>query len=177
MECKWLSPHLRNLINYCWVPPSFPAFSRNIKDWHIDLLKSYICYNKNQLYQNVANGGVITYVYHIYYSEEIPLNTNLQALAMKVLVFQQYDLEEIVHQLPPPFLIVGDFIAHNIIWRSKKTHLRGKIIEQFLLDPNIFLLNDGQSTHLHFSSIYWTVSYRPQYMFYRSKYNSLMGIT
>lgn len=69
-------------------------------------------------------------MYRTYYSEEIPINTNIEILAITVLIpnpttifnlylsnsqaFQQYHLGETVHQLPPPFLIIGDFNAHNV---------------------------------------------------------------
>ncbi|KAK2578320.1 hypothetical protein KPH14_012621 [Odynerus spinipes] len=61
-------------------------------------------------------------------------------------------------QLPKPFILVGDLNSHNYIWGSHKIDSRGRLIERFLDDPNITLLNNNQPTHFNnsyasFSSI------------------------
>ena len=94
---------------------------------------------------------------------EIPLNTNLQAIAVKISTpfacticnvylpnfdWELYDLQHLVSSLPTPFLLVGDFNAHNPIWGSNHRDARGHIIENLLDNSNIILLNTGTPTCL-----------------------------
>jgi len=65
------------------------------------------------------------------------------------MVFNFTDLENLVAELPPPILLLGDFNAHSTLWGCSKTDLRGKMIENLLLKHNLFILNDGSNTYLH----------------------------
>ena len=67
-------------------------------------------------------------------SSQIHLKTNIQAVAVSVTLHRtisicsihipprsklvEKDLDEIVNQLPTPFLLLGDFNGHNFIWGS-----------------------------------------------------------
>ena len=42
------------------------------------------------------------------------------------------DLDEIVNQLPTPFLLLGDFNGHNFIWGSDDINDKGRIIKNFI---------------------------------------------
>ena len=55
---------------------------------------------------------------------------------------EQKDLEEIVHQLPTPYLLLGDFNGHNVIWGLDDVNKRGRIIENFIDKINLCLFND-----------------------------------
>lgn len=44
-------------------------------------------------------------------------------------------------KLKPPFILLGDFNAHNKIWSPERPNNRGNIIENVLLTANITLLN------------------------------------
>lgn len=59
------------------------------------------------------------------------------------------DLETLLLQLPPPFLVAGDFNAHGPLWDNGKISAdsRGKDIETLLQNFPLYLLNDGSSTH------------------------------
>ena len=65
------------------------------------------------------------------------------------MVFNSTDLENLIAQLPPPILLLGDFNAHSTLWGCSKTDLRGKMIEDLLLKHNLSILNDGSNTYLH----------------------------
>ena len=65
------------------------------------------------------------------------------------MVFNSTDLENLIAQLPPPILLLGDFNAHSTLWGCCKTDLRGKMIEDLLLKHNLSILNDGSNTYLH----------------------------
>lgn len=58
------------------------------------------------------------------------------------------DLEGFFQSLPSPFLVCGDFDAHNTLWGSSSTNARGTLIEGVLGQFNATILNDGSSTRL-----------------------------
>jgi len=73
------------------------------------------------------------------------------------------DIENIIKQLPSPFIITGDFNFHSELWGSDKTDDRGKIIEKVLDNDNIIILNNGDNTRFksgngNFSTIDLTFS-------------------
>lgn len=111
-----------------------------------------------------ARGGVAVLVRQDVHYTNIDLNTNLQAVAVRVsspltvtvcslylprFDWQINDLLQLVNQLPPPFLLLGDFNAHNPIWGSTQRDARGRLIEQLLEDEDLTLLNSGASTYLN----------------------------
>lgn len=46
-------------------------------------------------------------------------------------------LENIIKQLPRPFVITGNFNSHNIRWESQKNYSRSKEIEKLLENENL----------------------------------------
>ena len=96
---------------------------------------------------------------------QIKLQTGLQAIAIRAtlrktitvcsiylpptMVFNSTDLENLIAQLLPPILLLGDFNAHSTLWGCSKTDLRRKMIEDLLLKHNLSILNNGSNTYLH----------------------------
>ena len=86
----------------------------------------------------------------------IPLNTNLQAVAVSITLHRiitlcsvyippssrlsAKDLDDLVPQLPSPFILPGDFNGHNIFWGSKDINDKGRIIENFIDNHELCLL-------------------------------------
>ena len=58
-------------------------------------------------------------------------------------------LENIINQLPRPFLLVGDFNAHSPEWGDSRLDGRGKLIESLLADTDLILLNSKTPTFIH----------------------------
>ena len=56
------------------------------------------------------------------------------------------DLEELITQLPPPFIVTGDFNAKNIIWGNNTSNRWGNIIEELIDKNDLILMNDGAPT-------------------------------
>lgn len=113
-----------------------------------------------------ASGGVATYVKSIYPSKKISISTHLEAITVTVKLigievnicniylpnqqtFSENDLENIIKQLPKPFIITGDFNSHNVRWGSLKTDNRGKEIDKILENDNLVLLNSMEPTHIN----------------------------
>lgn len=112
-----------------------------------------------------ANGGAA-----ILLSEQVPfsrinLNTNFQAVAVRItidqpitvcsvylppsLTFDTADLESLLIQLPEPYLICGDINSHSRLWNNQRlsSDVKGKIFEKLLQDHPLQALNDGTATH------------------------------
>jgi len=97
--------------------------------------------------------------------QQLHINTGLQAIALRatchktITICSIYlspstaytitELETLIGQLPPPVLLLGDFNAHSQQWGSTKYSTQGKMVEDFLLKPNLSLLNSGSPTYLH----------------------------
>ncbi|VDI24363.1 Hypothetical predicted protein [Mytilus galloprovincialis] len=58
-------------------------------------------------------------------------------------------LKNLTDQLPSPFILMGDFNAHNPLWGSKTHNAKGKIIEDFVSQEGLCIFNDGSNTYLH----------------------------
>ena len=56
------------------------------------------------------------------------------------------DLEQLIEQLPAPFVLVGDFNAHSPLWDDVRQDSRSQMVEKLLNDYNLCLLNTGEST-------------------------------
>ena len=83
---------------------------------------------------------------NVYLFSEVQLNTPLQAMAVRVTLSKAVtvcniyippsvdvslsDLEELIQQLPAPFVLVGDFNAHSPLWGDVKQDFRGQIVEK-----------------------------------------------
>ena len=68
--------------------------------------------------------------------------------------FSEHDLENLINQLPRPFILLGDFNSHSKLWGCSDTNDKGVIIEDFMQKKkkkknDLCLFNNKQSTYLH----------------------------
>lgn len=100
----------------------------------------------------------------------VALSTNLQAVALRIILdkqitvssiympprsnFSDADIQWLIDQLPQPFFILGDFDAHNLLWGGHTLDNEGKITEDIINNNDIVLLNDGTMTYhnIYFNS-------------------------
>jgi len=61
----------------------------------------------------------------------------------------EMDIEDLLGQLPPPVLLLGDLNAHSTSWGCNNMDNKGEIFEDLILQSNLSILNDGSSTYLH----------------------------
>ena len=96
---------------------------------------------------------------HLHY----PLQTSLQAVAVRFTLekqftvcsiylppepdFTNHEIQSLIDQLPTPFLLLGDFNAHNPLWGGLSTTPEGRIIEDIIDNNDILLSNDGSMTY------------------------------
>ena len=93
------------------------------------------------------------------------LRTNLQAVAGRVHLDRIYtvcsvylpphpsegvsrqSLEELIRELPEPFILTGDMNARHYNWGDYDCNSRGNIINRMVEDYNLTILNSGEPTH------------------------------
>ncbi|GFR07904.1 fibroblast growth factor receptor 3 [Trichonephila clavata] len=90
---------------------------------------------------------------------------SLQAVAVQVSIFSTVticnvylppnaplnfrELQELIDQLPSPFILLGDFNAHHLLWGCQDVNSREKVVEKLLTELDLTLLNDGSNTYFH----------------------------
>lgn len=136
-----------------------------LKDNHSFNFHNYVFEHQPQLLgeNDMAKGGVGIIIKPGINYTRININTNFQAIAVqlnlhrkitvcsiyippKPFKFTENDLENLIKQLPAPFILTGDFNSHSKLWYNKKTDARGKIVENFLIKNNINLLDEQGQT-------------------------------
>jgi len=168
-----------NRIKYEQNPDIVCLQETNFKNLHIGNINEYSGYKKNHPNALRASGGVATYIKNNINSKEIYVNSNLEVIAVQVILkttiticniyipdstpLPLLDLNSIITQLPKPFLILGDFNSRNILWGSSHTDSCGKTIDKLLENPSLILLNNGDptrhnSTNSSLSAIDLTIS-------------------
>ena len=132
-------------------------------------IKNYTTYNQIYTDNQIASGGNSILIKNQTLHRQIQLHSTLQAVAVRITLHRPITicsvyippnyplaLKELVHlrnQLPPPFIILGDFNAHSPLWGNKPTDQKGKIIEDFLSKTNTSILNDKSPTFQNSSNL------------------------
>ena len=126
-------------------------------------IPNYTVASKEGTTNRQNHGGVATYIHQDIPFTEINLNTPLQAVATTVHLktqmticniynsrshqFSEALLLQLYNQLPKPCLLMGDFNAYSPRWGCSRLDARGKVLESFMDQTNLILLNDGSPTH------------------------------
>ena len=129
--------------------------------------KGYNTYNQtnSSAKDNRPTGGTSIKIKNQIPHAVLPLQTNLQAVALKVSLHQtinicsiyippkhklnKTEIENLMEQLPTPIILMGDFNAHSKMWGCNDTNLTGKILESILESPKLCILDDKTYTYLH----------------------------
>ena len=127
-------------------------------------VKGYSVFRRDLVSQTIAHGGVLLAVHNSLPARQLPLQTTLQAVAVRVHVLHReitvcslylppgiplpvVELRQLFLELPAPVLVVGDFNAHSTAWGCDTTGTRGHLLETFISDESLCVLNTGQCTH------------------------------
>ena len=146
-----------------WLLPTDPY---NFSLFH------YSLYRYDETEGERRNGGTALYINNDFVHDQLHLNTPLQAVACTVrLNGREIDicsiyipprmnnntlerhLTALIAQFPHPFLLLGDFNAHSPLWGRDVVlaDTRGEIIESFLDNSHLVLLNTRENTHFSLS--------------------------
>ena len=113
----------------------------------------------------LPKGGTSLFIHKQIPTSTITLNTPLQAVAVRATIhipvsictiyipprfkYTAQQLSDIINQLPPPFVLLGDFNAHHTLWGNNHTDQAGREIELLLTNSNVCLLNNKCHTYIH----------------------------
>jgi len=127
-------------------------------------LKSFNVFRKCSPTGNAVGGAALLIKKNILFSEVI-LNTRLQAVAARVSLKKTItfcslylppsenvtaqEVEELIEQLPVPFVLMGDFNGHSPLWGSDHYNNKGSMLEKVFADRNLCVMNDGSHTYCH----------------------------
>ena len=128
-------------------------------------LKNYSLFNYILKNNDRAAGGSSVVVNNRVPHSQVTLDTPLQAVAVRVTLHKTITvcsvylppnvnvtsdaLDNLIKQLPEPFILLGDLNGHSPLWGCSDLNNRGKLIEDCLIKNDLCLFNDKSSTYLH----------------------------
>lgn len=160
-------PELQLLLNEEEHLPISLAFQEtfiNSKNQNSTILSNFTFYHKTR--PTVNKGGVCIAILKNFPHTRINLSSELEICAarldgpLKITLASIYippshsndnlkkELEDIIKQLPPPFILMGDFNAKHTQWGNPINDRRGKIILELTESLDITILNDKQQTRM-----------------------------
>ena len=166
-NCRGLKANFNELLillslfnpKICCLQETFLTPNDNLE------VRNYSSYHYINNDSQRASGGASIMIHSTVPHRKIDFNTNLQANAIKASLnksiticsiyippnkrISQNDLENLLLQLPQPYIICGDFNGHSELWGCSDTNDRGKILEDFNTENNLCLFNSNQHTYLH----------------------------
>ena len=166
-NCRGLKPNYNEILLLLSLlkPSVFCLQETFLKQEDNINFKGFNLYNYIYTAGQKPSGGSSILVHSSYPQREIKLSTDLQAVAVSVslekeiticslyippnFTLHSQHLNSLLEQLPSPFLLVGDFNGHNMLWGCSKNNVRGEIIENFIEANDLCLMNDKSHTYLH----------------------------
>ena len=128
-------------------------------------LKYHSCYFKHFTGNDKASGGVAVIVNDSVPDHSVKLDSTLQAVAVSISLnktvtlcsvylppssaIDARKLDNLINQLPKPFILMGDFNFHHSLWGSTDTNDKGRNIEEFITKHDLVLMNDKSLTYIH----------------------------
>ena len=166
-NCRGL---MNNHHELCLLSQQYNPVAMCLQETHIaDVskisFKGYTSYHKVDNSHDRAAGGSSVLIRNDIIHSPVNLNTNLQAVAVKITLSFVFticsiyappnkcidikDLEHLLSQIQEPVMILGDFNSHNPLWGSDHLSPKGRVIESFISQNDLCLYNDGSSTFIH----------------------------
>ena len=170
MELSWLQGKLQwtPAVNN-WTKSYHYMSPRNIQKSNDKTnMKNYEQYDYIHDTGLRASGGVSILIRKNIPQSKINISTPLQAVAISATLHKttaicsmyippqdpinEEQLNNLINQLPKPYILMGDFNSHNILWGSRTTNKRGQTLEKIINNNNLCLHNRKAQTHLSSSS-------------------------
>ena len=135
-------------------------------------LKGFNVYNYVHTDCLRPSGGASIFVKSSFPHRKIDLKTELQTTAISVTLDREITLcsvyippsfslnsqhlDNVLQQLPSPYILLGDFNGHNILWGGQNNDSRGELIENFITKNDICIMNDKSYTYHSPSTKYFS---------------------
>ncbi len=166
-NCRGIKPNRDeiSLLISDYNPTAICLQETYLKDTDTISFKGYCMYSTFSANAERASGGVSILINERTPHRQLDINTNLQAVAVSVTMhkpvtlcsiyippsatLQRAELDNLISQIHSPFILLGDFNGHNLLWGCKDTNNRGKLIEDFISNNDLCIFNDKSFTYLH----------------------------
>ncbi|GFV29843.1 putative RNA-directed DNA polymerase from transposon X-element [Trichonephila clavipes] len=141
-NCRGLRTRLDDLkSNISTYQPACVALQENFLKRTMKMrVRGYNCVGRDVDGNASLTGGVCLFMSNLYPRTVVTLHASLQAVAVRIHihslvtvccvylppndVVQQVDLNQLVSQLPAPFILLGDFNGHSPLWGHDNTNSR-----------------------------------------------------
>ena len=153
------------LLSQQYNPVAMCLQETHIADISKVSFKGYTPYHRLDESHDRASGGSSILIRNDVIHSPVDLNTNLQAVAVKITISFVFticsiyappnkyidikDLEHLLSQMQHPVMLLGDFNSHNPLWGSEHLTPKGRVLETFMSQNDLCLFNDGSPTFLH----------------------------
>ncbi|GFX75686.1 putative RNA-directed DNA polymerase from transposon X-element [Trichonephila clavipes] len=154
--------YLKSIIS-SYQPACVALQETFLKSTMIMRVRCYNCVRQDVDSDASPTGGVCLFTSHLYPSNVVTLRTSLQAVSVRIHIHSlvtvccvylppndvvpQVDLNQLVIQLPAPFILLGDLNGHSPLRGHDDTNSRGRQIEQLITDHCLCLLNNDEKTY------------------------------
>ena len=121
-------------------------------------IPNYTKFKRERHFNRISDRGVMLLVHETFPVEQAPLKTNAQlvettinagrTITIALAYFSQAQeftfeiLQNIILQLPKPFILLGDFNNYHTMRGSNVIGTRGRVLERLLMEHNLNILND-----------------------------------
>ena len=112
-----------------------------------------------------SHGGCLFYIRRDVCHVPFTLNTNIEATAVQINIGRMYticniylppnepisyeDLHTLLRQLPPPYILLGDFNARHPLWGDVLSNSKGNTVASLVEHEDLCVFNTGEPTHFH----------------------------
>ena len=141
----------------------------HLKSKHTNFLRSYIIFRKDRDDAMASSGGVAVVVSQGVACTHLPLQTSLEAVAVRAVLLNKlvticslyipphyqlnkHEFQSLIDELPEPYLVLGDFNAHSSLWGDSRCDARGRLIEQLLFSSGACLLNQKEPKYYNLAN-------------------------
>ena len=140
-----------------------------LQETHLDE-EDDICIRHFQIFRNYRDsrgGGLLIGIHQSILCQEVDLQTNLEVLAVKIILpditfillncyvptstrAYVHELEKVLDNISgkPPYLLLGDFNSHHMLWNCEKEDTRGKDLLTLINKQELYLVNGPQATYV-----------------------------
>ena len=171
-NCRGIYPNYERLQQLLsnFQPACVCLQELNIGQRDFPIPTGYSVYTSSRL--NMGRGGAAVLIKHSVPLTKINIQTDLQAVAVKISIPKKYTicsiylspnvevedntLRDLIMQLPRPFLILGDCNSRSPEWGDTTTNRKGRMLSSLMEEHSFTFLNEMRPTFLCSSTDTWS---------------------
>ena len=136
-----------------------------LKDENQLNMKHFQSYNYLYKDGHIASGGVSILIRKDIHQSQVHVDTDFQAIVVKATLHKPFHIcsiyipphdpisdikmNELLQQIPKPYLLLGDLNSHSTVWGWQKTIIKGNDLEKVMQNNNLCILNNKSHTYLN----------------------------